>query len=104
MSNVIMRGTTPTVEIEIDTEDFLLSTVSTIEWYVRSGDKLTLYVNDDLMIDEDENTVSKFFSADETDALDPMIPCIMQMRFHFPDKSVVGTEKMIFAVLDREGE
>lgn len=102
--DAIMRGTTPTIEIEIDPEDFQLSMVSEIEFYIRNGGNTSTYTMDDLIIDADENTVSKALTEAETLAFNPQFPAIVQMRCWFPDGNVVGIEKLVYDVADMEGE
>ena len=100
----IMRGTTPTIEIEIDTEDFLLSKLTVIELYVRNGNKTSTYTKDDLTVDEESNVVSKQLTEAETKALDPNFPVIVQMRGWYADGNVIGIEKLVFDTADMEGE
>lgn len=100
----IMRGTTPTIEIEIDTEDFLLSELTAIELYVGNGNKTTTYTKDDLIVDEESNVVSKQLTEADTKALDPQFPVIVQMRGWYADGNVIGIEKLVFDTADMEGE
>lgn len=100
----IMRGTTPTIEIEIDTEDFLLSELTAIELYVRNGNKISTYTKDDLIVDEESNVVSKQLTEADTKALDPNFPVIVQMRGWYADGNVIGIEKLVFDTADMEGE
>ena len=100
----IMRGTTPTIEIEIDTEDFLLSELTAIELYVKNGNKTTTYTKDDLIVDEESNVVSKQLTEADTKALDPQFPVIVQMRGWYADGNVIGIEKLVFDTADMEGE
>jgi hypothetical protein len=99
-----MRGTTPTIEIEIDTEDFLLSELTAIELYVRNGNKISTYTKDDLIVDEESNVVSKQLTEADTKALDPQFPVIVQMRGWYADGNVIGIEKLVFDTADMEGE
>lgn len=100
----IMRGTTPTIEIEIDTEDFLLSELTAIELYVRNGNTTTTHTKDDLTIDESENVLSYQLTEAETKAFDPQFPVIVQMRGWYADGNVIGIEKLVFDTADMEGE
>ena len=100
----IMRGTTPTIEIEIDTEDFLLSELTAIELYVRNGNNTSTYTKDDLAVDEESNVVSKQLTEAETKALNPQFPVIVQMRGWYADGNVIGIEKLVFDTADMEGE
>lgn len=99
----IMRGTTPTIEIEIDTEDFLLSALTAIELYIKNGNSTTTHTKDDLMIDETENVLSYQLTEAETKALDPQFPVIVQMRGWYVDGNVIGIDKLVFDTADMEG-
>ena len=100
----IMRGTTPIIEAEIEDTDFPLSSVNKIEFYIRNGSTVSTYTMDDLVVDVENNTVTKYLSEAETLAFNPKFPVIMQMRCWFPDGSIVGVEKLVFDVADMEGE
>ena len=99
----IMRGTTPVIEIEIDTEDFLLSELTAIELYVKNGNTTATHTKDDLMIDETENVLSYQLTEADTKALDPQFPVIVQMRGWYADGNVIGIEKLVFDTADMEG-
>lgn len=101
--NEIMQGTTPSITITIDTDDFLLSNVSAIELYVANGKTVKTYTQADLTIDTEENSVTKKFTAEETAALSRRNNVIVQGRFFFPDGSVVGIHKITFSVADMLG-
>lgn len=99
----IMRGTTPTIEIEIDTEDFLLSELTAIELYIRNGNTTVTHTKDDLTIDEVENVLSYQLTEAETKALNPQFPVIVQMRGWYADGNVIGIDKLVFDTADMEG-
>ena len=99
----IMRGTTPTIEIEIDTEDFLLSELTAIELYIKNGNGTTTHMKDDPIIDETENVLSYQLTEAETKALNPQFPVIVQMRGWYVDGNVIGIDKLVFDTADMEG-
>lgn len=98
-----MRGTTPTIEIEIDTGDFLLFELTAIELYVRNGNTTTTHTKDELTIDENENVLSYQLTEAETKALNPQFPVIVQMRGWYADGNVIGIDKLVFDTADMEG-
>lgn len=98
----IMQGTTPSITIHIDPEDFLLSAVTKIELYVKNGGTLTTYTADDLTVDTEANTITKTFSEAETAALNPKKFLTVQGRFWL-GSSVVGINKLTFGVADMMG-
>lgn len=98
----IMQGTTPSIKVKISPDDFSVSDVSEIEFYVRN-DTLTTYHMADLTIDAVENSVTKEFTEEETIALDPKKNVIVQARFFFADGKVIGIEKLTYSVSDMEG-
>jgi len=98
-----MQGTTPRITLTISTDDFLLSNVTEIEFYVQNGGRTTVTTLDDLLVDTAENTVTKEFSEAETAALTPRTPVEVQARFHFADGSIVGINKVRLAVADMLG-
>lgn len=99
----IMRGTTPYIEITIDTDDFLLSDIASTELYVTNGATTTTYTDDDLTIDTEANTITKTFTADETAAFDWRYPVIIQGRCWYSDGNTVGIDKLVYLVDDMEG-
>ena len=102
--DAIMRGTTPTIEIEISPDDFLVSSITAVDFYIRNGGKVNAYTIDDLLIDIDANSVIKPLTEEETKAYDPNVPVIVQMKCRLTDDSVVGIDKLVFGVADMEGE
>jgi len=98
----IMQGTTPSVTITINTDDFLLSNVTKMELYVRNGSNLTTYTADDLDIDTDANTITKTFTEAETAALDPKKNVVIQGRFWLGN-AIVGINKISYGVSDMQG-
>ena len=68
-TRTIMQGTTPSLTITISENDFLLSNVSEIDFRTCSGanwKKIVSYTMDDLIIDTENNTLTKKFDAQET--------------------------------------
>lgn len=98
----IMQGTTPSVTITINPDDFLLSNVTKMELYVRNGSNLTTYAADDLDIDTIANTITKTFTEAETAALDPKKNVVIQGRFWLGN-AIVGINKISYGVGDMMG-
>lgn len=98
----IMQGTTPSITITIDPDDFQLSNVTKIELYVRNGGTLTTYTAEDLTVDTEANTITKTFSEAETAAMNPKRFVTVQGRFWL-GSSVVGINKITFGVSDMMG-
>lgn len=101
--NAIMQGTTPTLKIKIDENDFLLSNVSHVELYIKNCDLFWTLTNEDLAIDTERNEVLKVFTESETSALTRNSTMIVQGRFFFPDGSIVGINKIAIGVADMLG-
>lgn len=101
--DAIMQGTTPSVTLTIDEDDFLLADVTEIELYAKNGGRTTTTTMDGLTIDTEANSVTKHFTEVETAALDPRKNITIQARFFFADGSVVGIHKITLAVADMEG-
>ncbi len=100
--DAILRGTTPSVILAIDPDDFLLSAVTKVEMYIQSTYTKT-YTGTALTIDTTENTVTKQFTEDETAAFCAGQEVTAQARFWFSDGSIVGTLPIIFSVADMLG-
>ena len=98
----IMQGTTPSLTITINPDDFQLSAVTKIELYVKNGGTLTTYTAEDLTVDTEANTITKTFSEAETAALNPKKFVTVQGRFWL-GSSVVGINKISFGVSDMMG-
>ena len=98
----IMQGTTPSVMITINPDDFLLSNVTKMELYVRNGSSLKTYTADDLDIDTIANTITKTFTEAETAALDSKKNVVIQGRFWLGN-AVVGIKKISYGVDDMMG-
>ena len=98
----IMQGTTPSITITINPDDFLLSSVTKVELYVQNGVTLTTYTADDLIVNTEANTITLTFSEEETAAMNPKKFLTVQGRFWI-DTSVVGINKLTFVVADMIG-
>lgn len=98
----IMQGTTPSITITIDPDDFQLSAVTRMELYVKNGGTLTTYTADDLTVDTEANTLTLTFSEAETAAMNPRKFLTVQGRF-WVGTSVVGINKISFGVSDMMG-
>ena len=98
----IMQGTTPSITITIDPDDFQLSAVTRIELYVKNGGTLTTYTADNLTVDTEANTITLTFSEAETAAMNPKKFLTVQGRFWL-GSSVVGINKLTFGVGDMMG-
>lgn len=57
--SALMQGTTPSIEITINAEDFLLSNVTAMEFYILNGRNLNTYEMSDLTIDTTNNTITE---------------------------------------------
>ena len=101
--SALMQGTTPSIEITISTEDFLLSNVTAMELYILNGRNLNTYEMADLTIDTTNNTITKAFTEAETASLNPKSKVVIQARFWFADGSIVGINKISFQVADMLG-
>lgn len=98
----IMQGTTPSITITIDPDDFQLSAVTRMELYVKNDGTLTTYTAEDLTVDTEANTITKTFSEAETIAMNPTKFLTVQGRFWL-GSSVVGINKLTFGVSDMMG-
>ena len=98
----IMQGTTPSITITISPDNFLLSSVTKMEMYVRNGGTLTTYTADNLTVDTEANSITLTFSEAETAAMNPKKFLTVQGRFWL-GTSVVGINKLTFGVADMMG-
>lgn len=100
----ILQGTTPSLEIKIDPNDFSVSDVTVLELAFKIGSVTTTKGLSDVTIDTDENSFTYNFTQTETLKLDPKQSLYYQMRFKFQDNSVVGTEKARLNIADLMSE
>lgn len=99
----IMQGTTPSIVLSIDTDDFLLQNVTALELYIRNGGKTNTYSLSDVEVDTSENTLTKTFTEAETSAFVPYDGVTVQARFWFSDGSIIGINRISFNVSDMMG-
>lgn len=103
MNDMIMQGTTPSLMIEISTDDLSLADVSEVELYIQHGQTVTVYTSGDLAIDTERNTITKVFTEEETASYSPTSYLTVQARFFFPGGAIVGMEKVLIRVADMIG-
>lgn len=96
----ILQGTTPSLEIKINTADFDVSDVIKLELTMVNGGTPAKYGLDDVTVDTDENSFVYKFTEAETLALIPGRQLYYQLRFMFADGTIVGTKKMMIQVAD----
>ena len=96
----ILQGTTPTLTIAIDPEDFAVSNIVALELAIKQKNNITTYDLSDVTLDTTENTISYTFSEDETLGFIPDILLFVQLRFLLSDGNICGTNRMSFNVDD----
>jgi hypothetical protein len=96
-----MQGTTPSVTITIDPDDFQLSSVTAMKISFKQDKSLTWYTKDDFTIDS-ANTITKVLTEEETARMKPGVPLVIQGRFWLGN-SVVGINKISIGVSDMQG-
>lgn len=96
----ILQGTTPSLKIKINTDDFLVSDVIKLELTTWHKGEITIKGLSDVTVDTEENAFIYQFTEEETLALTPSSPLRYQLRFMFGDGSIVGTSKMTLRVAD----
>lgn len=102
MASGILQGTTPVLTIQIP-EEVSVSTIIAAELAIRNDEKLTLYHLPELTVDDEENTISKSFTEEETLALNPSSPLNYQLRVKTPS-GIYGTDKKQLRVIDLMSE
>ena len=100
----ILQGTTPSLEIKINTEDFSVGDVVKLELTMWNGDTSAKYGLNDVTVDEDANSIIYRFTEAETLALIPNRSLYYQARFLFADGTIVGTKKEKIEVADLYSE
>ena len=100
----VLQGTTPSLEIVIDDDDFAVSDVTALELTIRCGMMQTIYGLSDVTADTTANSFTYSFSQAETLAMEPKSVLWHQWRFKFADNSVVGTKKASISVADLMSE
>lgn len=96
----ILQGTTPSLEIKIDTNDFLVTDVVKLELVITNGSFISKRGLDDVTVDPSNNSFIYIFTESETLAMAPDRLLYYQLRFMFADDSIVGTAKMSLRVCD----
>lgn len=96
----ILQGTTPSLEIKINTEDFAVGDVVELELSMWNGEVSTKYGLSDVTVDTEENSIIYRFTEAETLALIPNRSLYYQARFLFADGTIVGTKKEKIEVAD----
>lgn len=96
----ILQGTTPSIEIVIDTDDFSVSDVTALEFTIKHNGAVSIYSLDDVTVDTDANSFIYTFSEAATLALNPDKSLKYQLRFMFSDGSILGTKIMRLQVAD----
>lgn len=99
----ILQGTTPSLEIKIDPEDFSVGDVTVLELTFKCGETWTKGLSD-VTVDADANSFTYHFTQAETLKLDPRKVLYYQLRFKFQDGSVVGTVKERLNIADLMSE
>lgn len=100
MSNAILQGTTPSLTITINPEDFAVTDVVKLELVFQNGPNIIRKALADVTTDADENAITYTFTEAETLALRPQNALTYQLRFSFQDGSIVGTRKASLRVED----
>lgn len=98
----ILQGTTPTLRININTSDFLVTDVVKLEFYISNNNKKIIHGLSDMDVDSESNSISYTFSEEETIKMNPRYPLKYQLRFMFADGSIVGTKKGELTISDLE--
>lgn len=96
----ILQGTTPSLKIKINTEDFLVGDVVKLEFNIFHNGRQSLHGLADVDVDSGENAFTYHFTEAETLAMNPNKAVGYQLRFMFADGSIVGTEKAVLSVAD----
>lgn len=87
----IIRGTTPTIIISIQTE-IDLSELSAAWIYISQQNKVRVCKDlDDITIDQEEMTLSIIFSQEDTLALKAGIEAFFQIRLRMEDGTALAT-------------
>ena len=100
----ILQGTTPSLEIKINTEDLSVGDVIKLELVMLNGETTTKKSLSDMTVDTEANSFTYKFTEAETFALVPKRPLYYQLRFLFADGTIVGTKPMSIQVADLYSE
>lgn len=96
----ILQGTTPSIKIKINTDDFLVSDVVKLEFAICQENSVNIKSLSDVAVDTEDNAFTYTFTEEETLAMIPSKPLRCQLRFMFGNGEIVGTSKMTFRVSD----
>lgn len=96
----ILQGTTPSLEIKIDPNDFSVSDVTVLELVFQNGSNIWKKGLTDVTLDAEANSITYTFTESETLQLRPQNSLVYQLRFQFQDGSIVGTQKASIRVED----
>lgn len=99
----IMQGTTPTIKIAIDPNDFLVTDIVDIDYRIRNDGQISQFTIDDVIVNPEDNTISKRFDATETGNMNYKKPLEIQFRCFMKDGSVIGINKLTFNIKDFMG-
>lgn len=100
MRNSILQGTTPSLTITINPEDFAVADVVKLELVLQNGPNIIRKALEDVTADTEANSITYTFTEAETLALRPQNALTYQLRFSFQDGSIVGTKKASLRVDD----
>lgn len=97
----IIQGTTPSLKINISTEDLLLSDVKQVELvFAQKGVvELTKHI-EDVDVDLETNSITYHFTEKETMDLFPKREVEWQLRLQMSDDELIATQKATFDVAD----
>ena len=99
MAEEILQGTTPSLEITINTDDFLVSEVVKLELTIKHNG-ITIYGLEDVVVNTDNNSFIYTFTEEETLAMTPSKQIRYQLRFKLNNGRIVGTSQMTLGVAD----
>lgn len=100
----ILQGTTPSLEIKINTSDFAVGDVIKLELTMLNGDTTMTRGLSDMTVDTEANSFTYKFTEAETLALVPGRSLYYQIRFLFADGTIVGTKPMQIQVANLYSE
>lgn len=100
----ILQGTTPSLEILVSTDDFLVTDITKLEFLIRYNMVTDTHGLSDVTIDAEANSIIYTFTEAETLAMVPGKQIKYQLRFMFSDHSIVGTPIMTLEVADLMSE
>lgn len=96
----ILQGTTPSLEILVSTDDFLVSDVTKLEFLIKYNMITNAHGLSDVTLDTEANSITYKFTEEETLAMVPGKQIKYQLRFMFSDGTICGTPIMALEVAD----